>query len=31
MDRHLDITTVALVITLIRWLENLGGAVPQVP
>ncbi len=31
MDRHLDITTVALVITVIRWLENPGGAVSQVP
>jgi hypothetical protein len=26
MDRHLDITTVALVITVIRWLENPGDA-----
>jgi len=31
MDRHLDITTVALVITVIRWLENPGGTVSQVP
>jgi hypothetical protein len=31
MDQHLDVTAVALAITVIRWLENLAGDTSRVP
>jgi hypothetical protein len=31
LDQHLDVTAVALAITVVRWLENDGGQMSQVP
>jgi hypothetical protein len=31
MDQHLDVTAVALAITVIRWLENPAGDTSRVP